>query len=244
MSLYESAINGEEHGDKMVELESKSAVEDAVVAAASDEVFATNIAKVPAIINPYEFTVVLASQSKLKLECVMRYYKQTHPNVVVRSIEARTDYVQPLGIEQAERCVDQRLQCAEEAMDKQTALLVALENFVYFDARDNKYRDACLLGVRRVGAVLVHDTQFSNDVQSYSVEVPSILTKRLDEEFAREPEPHMDETCGSLLRVRFGSHPDYWDNDWFVATGAPFNRSQQIDALLSINTSLMNVLPE
>jgi non-canonical (house-cleaning) NTP pyrophosphatase len=191
------------------------------------------------IINPHLFSVVVASKSPIKLACVRRFYKDTHPNVEVIGVDTETSFPQPLGIEQAEQCVDERLACAEQFACDNTELLIALENYVYVEPTDETHRDACLLAVRRAGC----DTQFGRLPSTTSVVVPETLKTVLDEQFASS-EPYLDVTCGALLRPRFGTHPEFWENDWFLATGAPFSRSTQIDMVLQANSALLNVAPQ
>ena len=107
------------------------------------------------VVNPHPFSVVVASKSPIKLASVKRFYKDTHPNADVFGVETETSFPQPLGIEQAEQCVDERLACAELFACDNTELLIALENYVYVDLADETHRDACLLAVRRAG----RDTQ-------------------------------------------------------------------------------------
>jgi hypothetical protein len=188
-------------------------------------------------------SVVLASQSGVKVMCLRNFYDVTHQNLVcVHTLVVDTDYVQPLGIEQAEACVDQRLDVAIVAAKPDTALLVALENYVYYDEDADRFRDACLLGVRRIHGIVVDDTRFSSLVVDHTVLVPELLNATLKAAMAEGGEP-LEMTCGALLRNRFGSHPDFWETDWFVATGASFNRREQINMLLQANCELLNVLP-
>jgi len=197
----------------------------------------------PSVLNEAHINIVLASQSGVKVERVRNFYALSHPNLTVRTLVVDTDYVQPLGIEQAERCVDQRLDAALERADSNTALLVALENYVYRDdVETHRYRDACLLGVRRIHGIVVDDTCFSPLVAAHTVAVPETLDSILNAASSEGGEP-LDVTCGALLRNRFGSHPDFWEADWFVATGAAFGRRQQINMLLEANSALLNIPP-
>jgi non-canonical (house-cleaning) NTP pyrophosphatase len=182
-------------------------------------------------------SVVLATKSIIKLSAVEHAFKRPPPKITIIAVEAKTETAQPIGTEGAQRCIEQRLDQAAAVAGEDTKLLVALENYVYYESESETFRDACMLGVRKPGAG--QTTRFSARMPEWTVRVPAVLNTLLRAACAEGTV--LAVTCGELLDTHpeFSQRDDFSPKDWFLAAGAPFDRNKQIAALLDANRALL-----
>jgi len=185
--------------------------------------------------------IILATQSEIKVNCVKTFFSDCQ--LEIKTISTKTDYVQPIGHDQARHCLTQRMEQAKAAADANTYLTLAIENFVFNEG--TVFYDACMVAMQRLPQ---GEIQFTQIIKSQTVEVPAILNDIL---FHNEPSTVIEQvggstgdrsmrssretlktTCGDLLREHYGENPLYSDKDWFMATGNAFNRTQQINMVL------------
>ena len=184
-------------------------------------------------------SVILASLSVIKVQPVEKYFGAAKVAIAY----SPTDVNQPVGREQAARCIEQRLDSIAE-LGKPDTLLLAIENFIYKDG--DEWRDTCLLGVRRAGG----KTSFAVSAPEYTVLIPKQIYVDLEPALTGTT---LKRTAGMLLsdeayrtdltcdKAGFKSDVHVNAQDWFKAVGATFDREEQIMALLNANSALLTL---
>lgn len=182
----------------------------------------------------FKMSVVLASESEIKLVALKRFFTRYIGEPKIITLSAPTEFPQPIGLEQTKQCIEQRLTQAETRAIEDTTMLIAIENFVYFENYLDEYVDACLLGVRKyTWPGPGEPTQFSSVQFELCVTVPSILKSILDDVVKEEQatkKVSLCITCGDLLSTfpEFASNEHFSPTDWFIAAGSEIDRCEQI----------------
>lgn len=179
--------------------------------------------------------VYLASENKIKRQALEKFLGRS-----VECVKTETLLAQPLGPEQALRCLYARIQDVLDVVGLATdCIVVAIENFVWAQDDDGTQYDECMIAVFRT----------SRGVRDFAapptcrVEVPAHLELPAFV-FHRCARP-LKQTLGQSISARFAklSPPQTVDPaDWFVAAGSVFNRQQQIDTALRFNRDKIRAL--
>jgi len=180
-------------------------------------------------------TFLLASSSEVKLQGVRRYFENVvRPKVTVVPLENTppTSFIQPRGAKEALICLTERIEAAIATSDSHSYNgILAVENFVY-ECRDKDVdTNEAGRGVFLDAVALAYYDREYGDIK-YRVDlgggvgIPNSLVPQLH---SKEP---MTTTVGHLLFPLLGHLPAYKHDDWYVAVGEDYSRSEAIDSAI------------